>query len=616
MPLPALSPSSNAWHAALKVVIVYAAFASAWILFSDNAVLLITSDPAEIVRISMFKGWLFVAVTSLLLFILLDRAWKRQARAIAERMDTLKMIETITNSSTDAIFAKDMEGRYLIFNDAACRFVGKPVDQVIGRDDQAIFPPGQAKELIETNRRLIANEAVEDIYEHLDTTKGRTIFLSTKGPLRDANGRIIGTFGVSRDVTERMLIENELKRHRTHLEALVAEQTRDLEHAKAAAESANTAKAAFLANMSHEIRTPLNAITGMAHLIKRGQLSPEQRNYLDKLETAGYHLLNVINAILDLSKIEAGRFVLEEAPVQVDLILDNVATMLRDKAEAKGLTLTVDHGAPMPRLRGDPTRIQQALLNYVSNAIKFTSQGGATLRSSIEEEDKHEVLLRIEVIDTGIGIAPEVQKKLFSAFEQADSSTTRQYGGTGLGLAITRKIAQLMGGDAGVKSTLGIGSTFWFTVRLHKEEGASLPGPVVSSESAESQLKRQFAGARVLLAEDEPINREITEQLLADVGLQVDTAQDGEEALSKAAESDYALILMDMQIPRMDGLEATRRIRQLPRHATRTAIIAMTANAFAEDRSRCISAGMNDFIAKPFTPENVYATLLKWLTAR
>jgi PAS domain S-box-containing protein len=607
--------NSGQWHAVIKIVLIYAAFASAWILLSDKAVLLMTSDPEEMVKISMVKGWLFVAVTSLLLFVLLNRYWQQYAAALSERMNSLRLIETIADSSTDAIFAKDMEGRYLIFNKAASQFVGKPAEEVLGRDDYAIFPPDQAEKLLATNSRLIAANLVENLYEHVDTVKGRTVFYSTKGPLHDASGRVIGTFGVSRDVTERMLIENELKRHRKHLEDLVEERTQDLMQAKAAAESANTAKASFLANMSHEIRTPLNAITGMAHLIRRGELSAEQREHLDKLEAAGYHLLEVINAILDLSKIEAGRFTLEDAPLRIETLIDNVIAMLRQRAAAKHLSLSVEPMRVPAQLRGDPTRLQQALLNYATNAIKFTERGGVTLSVETLEENTDSVLLRFAVIDTGIGIAADTQGKLFSAFEQADSSTTRKYGGTGLGLAITRKIAEQMGGEVGVESTPGSGSTFWFTARLARDATAVATPVPAQNESAEDLLRTRFAGARILLAEDEPINREITELLLDDVGLAVDMASDGAEAVALAAKNDYALILMDMQMPTMDGLEATQKIRQQPTGAT-LPIIAMTANAFAEDRTRCAEAGMNDFITKPFAPEQVYATLLKWLTAR
>ena len=383
--------------------------------------------------------------------------------------------------------------------------------------------------------------------------------------------------------------------------------------AKEAAETANVAKSAFLANMSHEIRTPLNAITGMAYLLRRSGLSAEQGERLDKLETAGKHLLEIINAVLDLSKIEAGKFTIEQKPLNIAAVVGNVISMMQSRAQARQLQLLVEVTSLPGNLLGDATRLQQALLNYVGNAVKFTESGSVTVRVQLLDMSADGVLLRFEVQDTGIGIEPRAVAKLFSAFEQADNSITRKYGGTGLGLVITQKLAQLMGGDAGASSTPGVGSTFWFTARLRTAADARGLVPVGKASGAEAMLQRSHAGSRILLVEDEPVNREIALMLLEDAGLQADAAEDGERAVEFAASRPYDLILMDMQMPRMDGLEATRRIRALP-HVRQVPIVAMTANAFAEDRLRCMEAGMNDFVTKPVKPEILFDVVLQWLS--
>lgn len=404
---------------------------------------------------------------------------------------------------------------------------------------------------------------------------------------------------------------------RLHAELLertaeLEETNRMLSHAKLQAESANTTKSSFLANISHEIRTPLNAITGMVHLMRRSDVTPEQAERLGKMEAAGNHLLHIIDAVLDLSKIEAGKFTLEETAVNIGNVAGNVASMLFEKAQAKKIKLLVETVTDSYHLLGDPTRLQQALLNIATNAVKFTDRGSVILRTSTREEACGTVLVRFEVQDTGIGIAPDVLEKLFSSFEQADNSTTRKYGGTGLGLAITKKLAQLMGGDAGVVSTPNVGSTFWFTARLkhcpatNQVREEALPG------SSEALLKSEFPGRRILLVEDEPINCEVTLDLFKDTKLTIDTAKDGIEAVALVKRYEYALVLMDMQMPLMDGLEATRQIRKLPNRES-LPIVAMTANAFTEDKVRCFDAGMNDFISKPVDPVILFDVVLKWL---
>ena len=355
---------------------------------------------------------------------------------------------------------------------------------------------------------------------------------------------------------------SELAQHHLNLENLLSERTKELGVAKEAAEAANIAKSAFIANMSHEIRTPLNAVTGMAHLIRRSGLSDEQSQRMSKLETASEHLLEILNAILDLSKIEAGKLVLEHTDIRIDSLLDNVISMQQARAQEKGLQLHCDNRTPPVVLQGDPTRLRQALLNYMSNAIKFTEEGSSiTLHAEIAQEAEDSVLVRFAVEDQGIGIDTATLKKLFTPFEQADNSTTRKYGGSGLGLAITRKLAQQMGGDTGCDSAPDSGSTFWFTARLARKDAADTQHDEVSPCDAESELRAHFSGRRILVVEDEPVNREITWIMLDDVGLVAEEATNGKEALALCEINSYDLVLMDMQMPEMDGLEATRAIR-------------------------------------------------------
>jgi PAS domain S-box-containing protein len=443
---------------------------------------------------------------------------------------------------------------------------------------------------------------------------GRQVWLHVRSaPIPGPQGDL--WVGVAVDVTKLKVAEAELERHRNHLEAMVDERTAALTDAKRAAEAANLAKGNFLANMSHEIRTPMNAILGLSGLLRRKPQEPDTAEKLVKIEAAGKHLLGIINDILDFSKIEAGKIKLSEEPVDVRVLAVNVCSMVAESAKAKGIQLRTEVDLLPQQLLGDLTRLTQTLLNLVSNAVKFTETGSVTIRTLRQHEEDESIQIRFEVIDTGIGISREALGRLFTPFEQADTSTVRSYGGTGLGLAIARRLAQLMGGDAGVESVLGEGSTFWFTASLKKASQACDEADLAPQSEVVAQLQQKFAGARILLAEDNEINQLVAQEILEDAGLVCDLAENGEVAVTmvrSAPAGTYALILMDMQMPRMDGVTATRTIRQLD-GGGHIPVVALTANAFVEDEARCREAGMNDFVSKPVDPDRLYQALLKWL---
>lgn len=666
--------------------------------------------------------------------------------------DLIRKLHLAVEQSPNSIIIANTAAEIEYVNAAFERMSGYSFEEVKGRNpnilQSGLTPAVSYKSLWRTLRKGGSWHG-----EFINRRKNGEIFTEDAlfSPIRQADGTITHYLCIKEDITAKKRDAEELDRHRHRLEELVDKRTEQLRQAKDEAEAAVRAKGTFLANMSHEIRTPLNAIVGFTHMLRRRSPTTEQNDKLEKIANAADHLLSVINDILDISKIDAGKLVLERAPFNVEEMLTRICSLLVERARAKGLELVVDVSSVPRQLVGDATRLGQALLNYLGNAVKFTAQGTILLRARVVEEKEDALLVRFEVEDSGIGIEPSSLPNLFEPFQQADESITRQYGGTGLGLAISRNLAGLMNGEVGASSTPGVGSVFWLTAWLGKavqplpvgceKESLNLmralvvedvamtrmgllhqlrliglratgvasgekaleaiasadgegdpyglllidmymPGldgldtlarvqamptlrqpvsflvtasydedlasaglragfaevlhkPVSTlslhrclqnhfdradhelaletiADNVEESLRRRHAGSRILLVEDEPINQLVAQEMLKEVGMVVDVANNGLEALDMLERATYRIILMDLQMPKMGGLEATRQIRLLP-GGDHLPIVAMTANAFNDDRNLCFAAGMSDFLPKPVVPELLFGILLKWL---
>jgi two-component system, sensor histidine kinase and response regulator len=661
-----------------------------------------------------------------------------QVRAEQERKRQEATLESLINSISDLIFYKDRNGRYIGCNTAYAALVGRPVEEIRGLTCRDLFPAEAADAMEERDRRTM-EELREFSTELWSTTPDgqRVLYDTVVSPLWDEKGDAQGLLGISRNITERRRNEEEIRR------------------AKETAEEATRMKSDFLANMSHEIRTPMNAIIGLSHLVLKTDLTPRQRDYIAKVQTSGQHLLGVINDILDFSKVEAGKLDLENTDFELEKLLDNTGSLISEKSHSKGLELVFEVAPDVPpHLVGDSLRLGQILLNYANNAVKFTEKGEVVISVRASEQTEKDVLLHFRVQDTGIGLTPEQMSRLFQSFSQADTSTTRRFGGTGLGLAISKKLAELMGGEVGVESEYGKGSTFWFSARLGIGAAARrelVPNPdlrgrralvvddsdharavivdmlqgmtfltseVASGMSAVDEVKRaadmghpydvvyldwrmpgmdgmetarrirslglhstpmflmvtahgreevlkeaetagiqnvlvkpvnasilfdttmgvlggrraealpadadgpvadqrlvSLRGARILLVEDNDINQQVARELLEDAGFTVDVADNGEIALAQVQKAAYDLVFMDMQMPVMDGVTATREIRKLAQ-LEHMPIVAMTANAMDQDRRKCMEAGMNDFLVKPIDPEEMWTILARWVRPR
>ena len=526
----------------------------------------------------------------------------------------------LIENSQDIVYTISPEGIFTFVSPSWTTLLGHEPEEIIGKSFHPLIHPDDLNICLSTVQRILEMKGrLQDGIEYRVLHKNGTWrwHMSSGSLLRDAEGRVIGIHANAHDITERKLADENLQKANAELEL----QTLLAQEMAKQAEMANNAKSEFLANMSHEIRTPMNGVIGMTGLLMETALTDEQQRYAEAVQTSAESLLSIINDILDFSKIEAGKMDIDALDFHLPSLLEGFTATMSLRARSKGLALAASVAPQVPQLlQGDPGRLRQILTNLVGNALKFTNHGEVAIHVSLESETDTTVLLRFAIRDTGIGIPKDKLPLLFIKFSQVDGSTTRQYGGTGLGLAISKQLVEMMDGDIGVTSEEGRGSEFWFTAPFIKRPESLLPKmqPLAALQDAsagEPAFSPIKVGARILLAEDNIVNQQVAMGILKKMGLHIDAVANGAEAVEALAMLPYDLVLMDVQMPVMDGLEATRCIRN-PQSAIRNhaiPIIAMTAHAMQGDREQCLAAGMNDYVAKPIMLPELSAVLKKWL---
>ncbi|MEE4257419.1 MAG: response regulator [Bacteroidales bacterium] len=513
---------------------------------------------------------------------------KNAVEALKTRAEELSIL---LSTIPALVYFKDTDLKYILVNKSFERFVNLPFFGIQGKKVEELIPEYRDNNYEEMELEVIQSGLPLYNIEESITKNNKKVWLTTNlAPYRDNEGEIIGLVGISWDITYRKKYENELQ------------------EAKEQAEEGTRAKSEFLANMSHEIRTPMNGIIGMAEILKQANLGKKQEENLNILISSTRSLLSLVNDILDISKIEAGKIELEFEDFDLRSMLKDIENIMYIKAEEKALDYKTFISPDVPLfLKGDPSRMKQIILNLVNNAVKFTQKGRVHTYINVEEESTNKIKLKVKVQDTGIGISDNGRKNLFQLFSQVDTSTTKIYGGTGLGLSIAKRLVMLMEGDIGMESMQNEGSEFWFTAWLEKSDRKSaIPEPLDEKpETVDEGLKKLY----ILLAEDNEINQKIIQYSLTNSGHEVDIAQNGQEAIDMYNVNTYDLVLMDVQMPILDGYAATQHIREIesavPNGEKRIPIIALTANAMKGDREKCLAAGMDEYLSKPFTPQDL-----------
>jgi PAS domain S-box-containing protein len=529
--------------------------------------------------------------------ILADISERKQAEQ--KLRDSEERYRDLFENAHDLIYSVDLKGNFTSLNKAVERATGYKRNEVLRMNAAQILKRRDAVRARKILQLHLAGADANTAEVTILTKDGREVLLELSNRLLFDRGRPVGIQGIARDITERKIWETQVRQKNEELRAALA-----------AAREATEAKSRFLANMSHEIRTPMNGVVGMTDLLLGTNLQPEQREYAEAVRSSAEALLTVINDILDISRIEAGKLELREAPFEPASVLDEVCTLLAVQARPKGLQLTAIRDAAVPRvLSGDAARLRQIVTNLLGNAIKFTDHGKVTVRIELERETSTSAGLRVVIRDTGVGIAPEHRGRLFESFTQADSSTTRRYGGTGLGLAISRQLVVIMGGQIGFDTEVGRGSTFWFMVPFRK---------VADAAGAERRIRHtapagdRAGKVRILLAEDNDVNRKIALRMLEKSGFHADAVENGRKAVDAVASGLYDVVLMDVHMPEMDGFAATAEIRGREGESRHTPIIAMTARAMSGDREKCLAAGMDDYVSKPVRLEELREVVCRW----